>query len=118
MVPRQAVKKADSVAQEVEQLMADYPSIVNANKKLPKAKHHMKHVIETTCPHPLKAHYRRLDKDKLAAAEAEVLAMEQQGIVMHSKSSWASPGQHVAAMWRLPAAQPGHQARLVPATTH
>ena len=79
------------MAQEVEQLMADYPSIVNASKKLPKAKHKVKHVIETTCPHLVKAHNHRLDKDKLAAAEAEFLAMEQQGIVRCSKSSWASP---------------------------
>ena len=72
--------------------MADYPSMVNVGKKLPKAKHQVKHVIETTCPHPVKAHYRRLDKDKdkLAAAGAEFLAMEQQGIVRRSKSSWAA----------------------------
>ena len=30
----QVTKEADSVAQEVEQLMADYPSIVIASKKL------------------------------------------------------------------------------------
>ena len=71
--------------------MAHYPSVVNAGKKLPKAKHQVKHVIETTCPHPVKAHYRWLDKYKLAAAEAEFLEMEQQGIVRCSKSSWASP---------------------------
>ena len=65
--------------------------MVNASKKLPKAKHQVKHVIETTCPHPVKAHYRRLDKDKLAAAKAEFLAMEQQGIMRRSKSRWASP---------------------------
>ena len=65
--------------------------MVNASKNVPKAKHQVKHVIETTCPHPVKAHYRRLDKDKLAAAEAEFLAMEQQGIMRRSKSRWASP---------------------------
>ena len=87
----QVAREADSITQEVEELMADYPSVVNAGKKLPKAKHQVKHVIETMCPHPVKAHYRRLDKDKLAAAEAEFLAMEQQGIVRRSKSNWASP---------------------------
>ena len=51
----------------------------------------MKHVIETRCPHPVKAHYRWLDEYKLAATEAEFLAMEQQGIVRCSNSSWASP---------------------------
>ena len=88
-----AAKEVASVALEVEQLMVDYSSVVNASKKLPKAKHQVKYVIhiETTCPHPVKAYYRRFDKDKLATAKAEFLAMEQQGIVRHSKSSWASP---------------------------
>ena len=31
-------KEGDSVALEVEELMADYPSVVNAGKKLPKAR--------------------------------------------------------------------------------
>ena len=43
------------------------------------------------CPHPVKVHYQCLDKDKLAAAKADSLAMEQQGIMRRSKSSWASP---------------------------
>ena len=57
-----AAKEVVSVALEVEQLMADYPSMVNVSKKLPKAKHQVKHVIESTCPLPVKkAHYHRLD---------------------------------------------------------
>ena len=60
-------KEVDSVALEVEQLMADYPSVVNSSKKLPKARHQVKHVIETTGLHPVKAHYRRLDKDKYSS---------------------------------------------------
>ena len=48
--PRGAAKEANSVTQEVEELMADYPRVVNAGKKLPKAKHQVKHIIETTCP--------------------------------------------------------------------
>ena len=79
------------MALEVEQLLAYYSSVVNSSKKLPKAKHQVKHIIETTCTNPVKAHYGRLDKDKLAAANAEFLAMEQQGIVRRSKSSSASP---------------------------
>ena len=63
------------MALKVEQLMADYPSMMNFSKKLPKARHQVKHVIETMCSHPVKAHYGRLDKDKLAAAEAEFLTM-------------------------------------------
>ena len=56
--------------------MADYPSVVNSSKKLLTAKYQVKHMIETTCPHTVKAHYRCLDKDKLA--------MDQQGIVRQS----------------------------------
>ena len=89
--PHRAAKEVASLVLEVEQLMADYPSVINASKKLPKAKHQVKHIIETTCSHPVKAHYRRLDKDKFAAAKAEFLAMEQQGIMRSSKSSWDSP---------------------------
>ena len=86
-------KEVASVALEVEPLMAEYPSLVNDSKKLPKAKHQVKYFIhiETTCPHPVKAYYCRLDKDELVAAKAEFLAMEQQDMVRHSKSSWASP---------------------------
>ena len=42
-------KEVDSMVLEVEQLMADYPSMVNSSKKLPKVRHQVKHVIETTC---------------------------------------------------------------------
>ena len=72
-------KEVASGALEVEQLMTDYPSMVNGSKKLPKAKYQVKHVMETTCPHPVTDHYHRPDKDKLAATKAEFLAMEQQG---------------------------------------
>jgi len=60
-----------SVAAEVEQLMADYPGVINNGKKLPKVRHRVEHVIETTCNRPIKARYRRLDPDKLEAAKAE-----------------------------------------------
>ena len=45
-----AAKEVASVALEVEQLIADYPSVVNSSKKLPKAKHQVKHLIEK-CAH-------------------------------------------------------------------
>ena len=79
------------VADEVEQLMAEYPGVVNNSKQLPRAKHHVEHVIETTCGRPAKARYRRLDPEKLAAAKADFQQMEQQGIVRRSSSDWASP---------------------------
>ena len=71
--------------------MAEYPGVVNNSKQLPRAKHHVEHVIETTCGRPTKARYRRLDPEKLAAAKADFQQMEQQGIVRRSSSDWASP---------------------------
>ena len=53
--------------------------MVNSGKKLPRAKHLVEHfIIETTCCCPVQAHYHCLDKDKLAAAKAEFMVMEQQ----------------------------------------
>ena len=63
-------KEVDSVALEVEQLMADYPSVVNSSKKLPKARHQVKHVIETT-GHPVFAKALLLDPDKLHTTKDE-----------------------------------------------
>ena len=80
-----------SVAEEVEELMADYPGVVNSSQRLPVPHHQVEHVIETTCGHPVQARYRRLDPDKLAAAKAEFQSMEQQGIIRRSKSHWSSP---------------------------
>ena len=45
------------MALEVEQQMTDFTVVVNSNKKLPKTKHQVKHVMETTSTHPVKAHY-------------------------------------------------------------
>ena len=79
------------------------------------------------CPHPVKAHYCRLDKDKLAAAKSEFLAMEQHGIVtceeLEEQLGLSPPHDveeewHMGAMRGLQAAQPGHQARPVTSTAH
>ena len=82
---------AASVQDEVEELMAAYPGVSAKGGKLPRVKHNVQHVIETTCGQPLKSRYRRLDPEKLAAAKAEFKAMEEQGIIQRSNSSWASP---------------------------
>ena len=52
----------DSVEKEV---LKEYPEVVNASKKLPKCRHHMQHVIETTCSRPISSRYRRLDPEQL-----------------------------------------------------
>jgi hypothetical protein len=50
----------------------------------------VEHVIETT-GQPLHAKARRLDPDKLLAAEAEFQALETAGIIRHSDSAWSLP---------------------------
>ena len=65
-------KEVASVALEVEPLMAEYPSVVNDSKKLPKAKHQVKHIIETMCPH----HHPVLQADHVLLA-AELLGDDQ-----------------------------------------
>jgi hypothetical protein len=50
----------------------------------------VEHVIVTT-GRPVTAKFRRLDAAKLAAAKAEFLQMERDGIIRRSSSSWASP---------------------------
>ena len=74
----------------VAQVIAEFPDVCNASKLLPPAKHAVQHVIETS-GRPVASKYRRLDAEKLAAAKAEFLSLEQQGIIRRSSSSWASP---------------------------
>ena len=74
----------------VSQVIAEFPDVCNASKMLPPAKHAVQHVIETS-GRPVASKYRRLDAEKLAAAKAEFISLEKQGIIRRSKSSWASP---------------------------
>ena len=64
--------------------------MLNPSQLLPPVKHDVVHHIETE-GRPVTAKYRRLDSDRLAAAKAEFLSLEKQGIVRRSDSSWASP---------------------------
>ena len=73
-----------------QDILKEFPEVVNPSKKLPQVKHQVEHHIETV-GRPVSAKYRRLDTDKLRAAKAEFLEMERQGIVRRSDSSWASP---------------------------
>ena len=50
----------------------------------------MLHHIQTTGP-PLASKFRRLDGVKLAAAKAEFLQLEKEGVVQRSSSPWSSP---------------------------
>ena len=73
-----------------KQLLAEFPEVVNQAKSLPEVKHGVEHFIVTS-GRPACGKYRRLDQTKLEAAKAEFRAMEEQGIVRRSSSSWASP---------------------------
>ena len=71
-------------------LLAAYPAVVNASKRLPAATHGVYHHIETT-GRPVAAKYRRLDPERLKAAKKEFDDLEAQGIIRRSNSQWASP---------------------------
>jgi Reverse transcriptase (RNA-dependent DNA polymerase) len=73
-----------------KQLVAEYPSMVNASKKMLPVKHKVDHYIITDGP-PETSKYGRLDPDRLAAARAEFEELERQGVVHKSSSNWASP---------------------------
>jgi len=73
-----------------KKLIEDFPAVINASRMLPKPSGDVEHHIITRGP-PLKSRFRRLDGEKLAAAKAEFLKMEKQGIVRRSNSPWSSP---------------------------
>ena len=77
-------------ASNYEALLADFPEVVNASKRLPAVHHDVVHHIVTTGP-PVSAKFRRLDGEKLAAAKAEFKQLQEDGIIQRSTSPWSSP---------------------------
>jgi hypothetical protein len=73
-----------------EALLAEFPAVLNSSKILPKPSGDVVHHIRTSGP-PIASRFRRLDSEKLAAAKAEFLQMEKDGIVRRSDSPWSSP---------------------------
>jgi hypothetical protein len=63
-----------------EAVLAAYPAVLNPSKVLPRPSGDVKHYIKTTGP-PIASRFRRLDSEKLASAQAELLQMERDGIV-------------------------------------
>ena len=86
-----SLQVANQHAGGAKQLLQKYPAVVGASKRLPPVKHAVEHLIETTVARPVASCYRCLDPERLAAAKAEFAAMESQGIIPRSKSSWSSP---------------------------
>ena len=73
-----------------EALLHDFAGVLNAEGRLPPSTHGVEHHIVTK-GRPVTAKFRRLDNTKLAAAKAEFLQLEKEGIVRRSNSDWASP---------------------------
>jgi cleavage and polyadenylation specificity factor subunit 1 len=85
------VAAAVSVPPQVQQLLADFPSVCSTGTgKWRKPKHTVEHSIDTTGK-PVTAKPRRLDAAKRAVAEAEFRELEAAGIVRRSNSPWSSP---------------------------
>ena len=71
-------------------LLVEFPDVVNESAILPTPVHDVEHHLQTT-GRPVTSRFRRLDPIKLAAAKAEFLQMEKDGIVRRSSSAWSSP---------------------------
>ena len=71
-------------------LLVEFPDVVNKSTILPIPIQDVEHHLETA-GHPVTSRFRWLDPVKLAAAKAEFLQMEKDGIVRHSSSAWRSP---------------------------
>jgi hypothetical protein len=70
-------------------LLQRYWDVVNSSKVLPASSHGVLHYLKTTgLPNALP--FRRLGAEKLAAAKADFMKMEAEGIIRRSSSPWAS----------------------------
>jgi hypothetical protein len=75
---------------KIRSLLAAFPAVISDGQSRPQPRHGVEHVVSTEGQLIfLKA--RRLDPDKLRAAEAEFRALEAAGIVRRSDSAWSSP---------------------------
>ena len=72
------------------ELLQQFPELLTPHFDSPVNKHGVEHHIIANGP-PVHARMRRLDPEKLTAAKAEFLKMEQMGIIRRSNSPWASP---------------------------
>ncbi len=74
----------------IAELLDLFSSVVNTAKSLPAVTHDVLHHIVTQGP-PISSKFRRLDGEKHAAAKAEFVALERDGVIRRSDSPWASP---------------------------
>jgi hypothetical protein len=71
-------------------LLHCYQDMVNPSKVLPASSHAVVHHLRTT-GRPIASPFQWLDAEKLAAAKADFMKMEAEGIIHRSSSPWASP---------------------------
>ena len=74
----------------VKELAAHFQDVLHPGGALRQTVVDVVHFLETTGP-PVRAKFRWLDPEKLAAAKKEFLAMEAAGVVRRSNSPWAAP---------------------------
>ncbi len=70
--------------------LAEFKDVVCPSKILPPVGTDVEHHIKTSGP-PIASRFGWLDAEKLAAAKAEFLQLEKDGIVRRSDSPWSSP---------------------------
>ena len=79
-----------AAAGSVKELVGQFQDVLHPGGALQQTAVDVVHFLETTGP-PVRAKFRRLDPEKLAAAKKEFLAMEAAGVVRRSNSPWAAP---------------------------
>jgi hypothetical protein len=74
----------------VDGLFEGFKDIVNPSKVFSAAVSDVEHHIQTTGGPPITSRFHRMDPDKLAAAKAEFLQLQKDGIVQWPNSSCSS----------------------------
>jgi hypothetical protein len=77
-------------SKEVRSLLAAFANVISNSTSRPQPRHGVEHVVEAM-GQPLFAKARRLEPDKLHAAEAEFKSLEAASIVRRSDTPWSSP---------------------------
>ena len=73
-----------------QEVLAEFQEVLNPSKWLPPVSHGVEHHLQTSGP-PIPAKFQLLDPEKLEAARKEFRQLEEDGIVVHYDSPWASP---------------------------
>ena len=81
-----------SAPQQVKKLLEEFPDVLSSDGfTATKPRHGVRHHLLTNPGPPVFSKPRRLDPEKLAAAQEEFSAMEKAGIIQRATSPWSSP---------------------------